>query len=86
MAPLLAFDADKPNIIVLFSDELGYGDLACYGSKKMKSPNNDRLAEEGMRFTDFHFCRGERSTIRREPKSKRMIIWVLSRISGIHAV
>ena len=43
----------KPNIILIFADDLGYGDLACYGSKTVKTPNIDRLAEEGMRFTDF---------------------------------
>lgn len=43
----------KPNIVVIFADDLGYGDLACYGSSKVKSPSIDRLASEGMRFTDF---------------------------------
>ncbi|WPJ97012.1 sulfatase [Coraliomargarita algicola] len=50
-SPLVS--GSKPNIIVLFADDLGYGDLTCYGGKKVKSPNIDRLAEEGMRFTDF---------------------------------
>lgn len=46
-------DETKPNIILIFADDLGYGDLACYGSQKVMSPNIDRLAVEGMRFSDF---------------------------------
>lgn len=43
-----------PNIIVIFADDLGYGDLACYGSKLNPTPCLDRMASEGMRFTDFY--------------------------------
>ena len=45
---------DKPNIIVILADDLGYGDLGCYGATKVKTPNLDRLAAQGMRFTDAH--------------------------------
>ena len=41
----------KPNIIFILADDLGYGDLGCYGQKKIPTPNIDRLAAEGMRFT-----------------------------------
>ena len=51
---LSAEKAPQPNIIVIFADDVGYGDLACYGSSKVQSPEIDRLAAEGMRFTDFH--------------------------------
>ncbi|MFO7821926.1 MAG: sulfatase [Lentisphaeria bacterium] len=44
----------KPNIILINCDDLGYGDLACYGSPVNKTPALDRMAEEGMRFTDYH--------------------------------
>jgi len=44
----------KPNIIIIFCDDLGYGDLACYGSEVNNTPNLDRMAKEGMRFTDFY--------------------------------
>src|ERR1043166_9199533 len=44
----------KPNIIFILADDLGYGDLGCYGQKKIKTPNIDRLAEEGMRFTQCY--------------------------------
>lgn len=44
----------KPNIVVIFADDLGYGDLSCYGATKIKTPVIDGLASEGMRFTDAH--------------------------------
>ncbi len=46
--------AVKPNIIIVMADDLGYGDLSCYGSKMINTPNLDKMAAEGMRFTDFH--------------------------------
>ena len=45
---------EKPNIIVIMADDMGYGDLGCYGSTKIRTPNMDRAAREGMRFTDAH--------------------------------
>ena len=44
----------KPSIIFILADDLGYGDLGCYGQAKIKTPNLDRLAAEGMRFTSFY--------------------------------
>ena len=44
----------SPNLIVIFCDDLGYGDLGCYGSTKNRTPHIDRLAEDGIRFTDFY--------------------------------
>jgi len=44
----------KPNIIFILADDLGYGDLGCYGQTKIKTPNIDRLASEGMRFTQCY--------------------------------
>jgi arylsulfatase A-like enzyme len=44
----------KPNIIYILADDLGYGDLSCYGQKKFKTPNIDRLAAEGIRFTQHY--------------------------------
>jgi arylsulfatase A-like enzyme/lysophospholipase L1-like esterase len=43
--------ATKPNIVFILADDLGYGDLSCYGQQKFKTPNIDRLAAEGMKFT-----------------------------------
>ncbi|MEE2642493.1 MAG: arylsulfatase [Planctomycetota bacterium] len=44
----------KPNIIFIMADDLGYGDLGCYGQKTIQTPNIDRLATEGMQFSDFY--------------------------------
>jgi len=44
----------RPNIIFIQADDLGYGDLSCYGQLKFKTPNIDRLAAEGMRFTQYY--------------------------------
>src|SRR6476620_2948724 len=54
--PLLvrAADARKPNVFWIMADDLGYGDLSCYGQKKIKTPNIDKLAAEGMRFTQHY--------------------------------
>ena len=50
-----ALDAQQPpNIIFILADDLGYSDVGCYGAKKVKTPHIDRLAAEGIRFTDFH--------------------------------
>jgi arylsulfatase A len=44
----------KPNIVLIFADDLGYADLSCYGAAEIKTPNLDKMAEEGVRFTDFY--------------------------------
>lgn len=44
----------RPNFIVLFADDMGYGDVGCYGNPVIRTPNLDRMAEEGMRFTSFY--------------------------------
>ncbi len=47
-------DERPPNFIIILADDLGYGDLGCYGSRINRTPHIDRLANEGIRFTDFH--------------------------------
>lgn len=44
----------KPNVIYIYADDLGYGELGCYGQTKIKTPNLDRMASEGMRFTQHY--------------------------------
>ncbi len=46
--------ADRPNIVLIYADDIGYGDLSCYGSKTITTPNVDRLAREGLRFTSAY--------------------------------
>lgn len=43
-----------PNVLLIYADDLGYGDVSCYGASKIQTPNIDRLAREGLRFTDGH--------------------------------
>jgi arylsulfatase A-like enzyme len=49
-----AESAARPNIVFILADDLGYGDVGCYGQKRIQTPNIDRLAKEGLRFTDFY--------------------------------
>jgi len=44
----------KPNIIIILADDLGYGDLECYGNEAINTPNLNKIASEGITFTDFH--------------------------------
>jgi arylsulfatase A-like enzyme len=46
--------ATLPNVVLILADDLGYGDLGCYGQRQIKTPNLDRLAAEGMRFANFY--------------------------------
>jgi len=56
--PLSAFepyaDSERPNIVVIFIDDLGYGDIGPFGATKQKTPNLDRMASEGMKLTSFY--------------------------------
>ena len=56
-----------PNLIFIMVDDMGYHDLGCYGSKTILTPNVDRMAREGMRFTDCYsgdtVCASARSTL-----------------------
>lgn len=58
---------DRPNIVIILADDLGYGDLACYGHPKFKTPRLDRMAAEGMRLMHFNcpapFCAPTRASL-----------------------
>jgi arylsulfatase A len=51
---LAAVEPTKPNIVFILADDLGYGDLGCYGQTKIRTPHLDQMAAEGMRFTQFY--------------------------------
>lgn len=51
---IMVFAQQKPNIIYIYADDLGYGELGAYGQTKIKTPNLDRMAKEGMRFTQHY--------------------------------
>lgn len=53
-ASAVAANPPPPNIILILADDIGYGDLGCYGATQVRTPNLDRLAHEGARFTDAH--------------------------------
>jgi arylsulfatase len=52
--PAVSLKGRRPNIILLLTDDQGYGDLSCHGNPILRTPNIDRLHDEGVRFTDFH--------------------------------
>lgn len=56
-----AQSAEKPNIIIIYADDLGYGDVSCYGASGVRTPNIDKLAKQGLRFTNAH-CTSATST------------------------
>jgi len=75
-------DAGRPNFVVFLTDDQGYGDLGCYGHPLLKTPNIDRFAGEGMKFTDFHsacpVCSPSRSAILtgRTPYRNGVYTWI----------
>ena len=57
LLPFISVNAQKttkPNIIFIFADDLGYGDIGCYGQQKIETPNIDKLAQKGMKYTQFY--------------------------------
>ena len=69
-APLVAGQGqqeDRPNVVLIFTDDQGYQDIGCFGSPDIRTPNLDRMAEEGMKFTDFYVgapvCSASRSAL-----------------------
>jgi arylsulfatase A-like enzyme len=53
---VLPAKARRPNVLVILTDDQGYGDLSLHGNPVLKTPNMDRIAREGVRFTQFHVC------------------------------
>lgn len=83
-----AWAADPPNIVLILADDLGYGDLGCYGSTRNDTPHIDQLAKQGIRFTDFHsagpMCSPTRAAILTGRYQQRFGRVFDSAISGIH--
>src|SRR5690606_596509 len=80
--------AEKPNVIVIITDDLGYGDLACHGNPYARTPNLDRLHADSVRFTDFHVsprCTASRASLMTGRYSVRTGAWDTDRFSRIRA-
>src|SRR6187402_490347 len=54
LLPAVVRAADRPNIVVILADDLGYADIGSFGAKDFETPHLDRMANEGRRFTDFY--------------------------------
>ena len=52
---------EKPNVVIIYADDLGYGDISCYGATSLSTPNIDKLAKQGLLFTNAH-CTSATST------------------------
>ena len=69
----------KPNIVVILTDDQGYGDVGCFGAKSFKTPNLDRMASEGTRFTSFYVaqpvCTASRAALMTGSYSNRVSLF-----------
>src|ERR1044071_4201367 len=80
-----AIAADKPNVVLILIDDLGQRDLGCYGSTFYKTPNIDKMAKDGLRFTDFYaacpVCSPTRASILtgRYPQRMNITDWIPGR-------
>ena len=54
LGPVAGFAQSRPNVVLIYADDLGYGDVSAYGATRLETPNIDRLARQGLRFTDAH--------------------------------
>src|SRR5665213_1125995 len=54
LSPLHLRAAQPPNIVIILADDMGWGDLGCYGHPSIRTPHLDQMAAEGMRFTNFY--------------------------------
>ncbi|MEI6653966.1 MAG: sulfatase-like hydrolase/transferase [Verrucomicrobiota bacterium] len=91
---LASLAAAKPNIIFILADDLGYADLSCYGADKIKTPHLDRMATEGVKFTDCYatdcyatgcVCSPTRGSLNREglPSAIREGNWKLHLVAPV---
>ncbi|WP_348236551.1 sulfatase-like hydrolase/transferase, partial [Salmonella enterica] len=67
-----AAPAKRPNLVIILADALGYGDLATYGHRIVKTPTIDKMAQEGVQFTDYYAPAPLRSPSRAGPVTFRM--------------
>ena len=89
-APAASTDARQPNFVLILVDDLGWTDLTCQGSKYFETPNVDRLAAQGMRFTDGYaacaVCSPTRAAVQtgRYPARVGVTDWIRAKFQGGH--
>tara|TARA_Y100001934_G_scaffold11144_1_gene14213 strand:- start:9597 stop:11066 length:1470 start_codon:yes stop_codon:yes gene_type:complete len=88
VSSILASAADRPNIVFLLADDMGYGDLACYGHPVIQSPHLDQLAKDGMRLTDCYSaspnCSPSRTAILTGRSPYRVGMYDFARFKALH--
>ena len=75
---VVSFAKGQPNVILILTDDQGYGDLACHGNPYVKTPVLDKLYQESVRFTDFHVdpcCSPTRAALMTGCYSSRAGVW-----------
>ena len=72
--PAQGTEADRPNVVLIFNDDMGYADLGCFGAPKNKTPRIDRMAREGRRFTSFYVA----SSVCSASLSEAVLSWAFS--------
>ena len=84
--------SERPNVIFIYADDLGYGDLGCYGATSIQTPYLDQMAEQGIRFTNFYVtspvCSPSRSALltgRYQVKSGITRVFFPNSLQGIDA-
>lgn len=78
LAPVMAESNSRPNIVLIMTDDQGYGDLACHGNQQIKTPHTDRLFGESVRLTNYHVdptCSPTRSALMTGRYSSRTGVW-----------
>ena len=74
----VAFADQKPNVVIVITDDQGYGDLSCHGNPVLQTPNLDQLHQQSLRFTDYHVaptCSPTRSAIQTGRYPNRVGVW-----------
>lgn len=77
-ADMASFAAERPNVVILITDDQGYGDMSCHGNTQLQTPNMDALHAESVRLTNFHVdptCAPTRSALMTGKYSRRVGVW-----------
>ena len=70
LATVVLNAAERPNVVIIYGDDVGYGDVGAYGATKIPTPFIDKIASEGLRFTDGHCTRSDERRVGKECRSR----------------